>query len=153
MNQQFQPIQPPNYQMPMPMSMPVSMTSNPELYSQNTMNYSPYQALYKSQELKNNFLKATDQERFTALVTKIYDNLSDNLLDKQIALNPLNINNLLLKKNSFNNEELTKIYKHLINYTYAATDLEVKNNAEVNMYLKEIHRLLKTLVKEEPKTT
>ena len=66
---------------------------------------------------------------------------------------PLNIKGFLDKKDKFNDAELNRIYRHLLNYTYAATALEVKNHTEVNMQLQQIHKLLESLVSQAKNPT
>ena len=81
---------------------------------------------------------------------ELYKSIQNKLqTDYSIVLNPHEINELLPLKR-YNSVELNKIYAHLLNYTYAATALEVKNHEVVNKHLQDIHNLLTKLVKENP---
>jgi len=106
---------------------------------------------YGPPTFKNYYMNSAELTKLGAL-QKLYTELKDVLLDKRIGLDPLQIDKLLFNQKSFNDKDLNRFYRHLLNYTYASTALEVKNHEEVNAHLKEIHRLLKTLVKEDPKT-
>jgi hypothetical protein len=105
---------------------------------------------YEQPTFKQNYLNSAELPRLGAL-NKLYAELKNVLLDKRVGLEPLQVNDLLFNQKTFNDKDLNRFYRHLLNYTYASTALEVKNHEEVNAHLKEIHRLLKTLVKEEPK--
>jgi hypothetical protein len=105
---------------------------------------------YGPPTFKQNYLNSAELPRLGAL-NKLYAELKNVLLDKRVGLEPLQVNDLLFNQKSFNDKDLNRFYRHLLNYTYASTALEVKNHEEVNSHLKEIHRLLKTLVKEDPK--
>jgi hypothetical protein len=81
---------------------------------------------------------------------ELYNSIQNKLkTDHSIILNPYDVIELLPVKH-YNSRELNKIYAHLLNYTYAATALEVKNHEVVNKHLQDIHNLLNKLVKENP---
>lgn len=111
-------------------------------------NYIP-ETSYGNSTFKDLYKNSNDFEKLRALYT-LYENLKDVLLNKRVGLDPLKVNDLLFNQNKFNDKQLNKFYRHLLNYTYASTALEVTNHEEVNNHLKEIHRLLKKLVKEDP---
>jgi|688.fasta_scaffold40231_4 hypothetical protein len=123
-------------------------TYNPNAYSPPPAYNSP---AYGPDTFKEYYSRSDELTKLNGL-NKLYDTLSDKLLDNKIGLDPLKINSLLFKPQKFNDAELNRFYRHLLNYTYASTALEVKNHEEVNEHLKEIHRLLQVLVKEKPQT-
>jgi hypothetical protein len=79
-----------------------------------------------------------------------YKELERKLINNNsMIIDPYDTTGLLAVKH-YNSRELNKIYAHLLNYTYAATALEVKNHEVVNKHLQDIHNLLIKLVKENP---
>ena len=106
-------------------------------------NYGP--ALYQfNPNYLEQYNKGTDEQRLTAL-KKFYKEISDRLTTKNVGFDPLKLTELL-DKSRIDNTDLTKFYRHLLNYTYASTALEVKNHEEVNLQLQEIRNLLLILV-------
>jgi hypothetical protein len=86
------------------------------------------------------------------ILAKFYDELKNKLkINNNKDIDPYNLIYQLTKSDSkLNSNELELLYKHLLHYTYASTVSEIKNHEEVNVYLREIHKLLKKLVKEDP---
>ena len=90
------------------------------------------------------YIKGSEAERLFTL-KNFYNEISDKLTTKNVGFDPLKLTELL-DKSKIDTNDLTKFYRHLLNYTYASTALEVKNHEEVNLQLQEIRNLLLTLV-------
>jgi hypothetical protein len=101
---------------------------------------------------KNIYSTTKDTKIKYDTLAKFYNELNKRLkTSNNKDIDPYNLIYILNKGDSkLNSIELEFLYKHLLHYTYASTVSEIKNHEEVNLYLREIHKLLKKLVKEDP---
>ena len=90
-----------------------------------------------------------EEQKLKLYYNNIASKLGELFTSNAQYIDPNNLSSLINNNNELSKEEIHKIFKHLLLYTYNATASEIVNHDEINKQLAEIKELLMKIIKPD----